>query len=48
MRGFPLTQGWSDSILKKNRPGVRVGVRESKFGPNDKKQEKIFSSGYNS
>ncbi len=27
MGGFPWTQGWSDSILKKNRPGARVAAR---------------------
>ncbi len=39
----PWTQGWSDSVLKKKCPGVRVGVcvcvcgGRSKFGPNDKR-----------
>ncbi len=28
--------------FEKNRPGVRVALRGSKFGPNDKRYEKNF------
>ncbi len=37
---FPLRQGGNHSILKKNRPGVSVGLGGSKFGPNGKRRKR--------
>ena len=50
MEAFLLTQGGKPFDFEKNHPGVRVGEGwwgggwglGSKFGPNDKRQEKNF------